>query len=100
MGWQRDHATKVKSLIRAAKYFRALARRYQIMLHLPDRRMCVFPWEPDYPIGALQSKAFCECGLPRDRQRLQCLGQDIQGATLGAAGVLPGDVIDVMDVRR
>ena len=99
--WATDamaQATKVKNLIRAAEHFASLARRCEIMLHLPDRQMFVLPWECDFPIGAIQGKAFCECGLPPDRQRLQCLRQDIQSGTVGASGVLPGDVIDVIEV--
>ena len=101
--WATDalaQATKVKSLIRAAKHFGALARQCQIMLHLPDRQMFVLPWEPDFPIGALKGKAFLECGLAPERQRLQCLGQDIRSTTVGASGVLPGDVIDVIEIRN
>lgn len=101
--WATDaiaQATKVRNLIRAAEHFGILARRCQIMLHLPNGQMFVLPWQPDFPIGALQGKAFCECGLPPDRQRLQCMGQDIQSATVGGSGVLPGDVIDVMEVRH
>ena len=96
--WATDaiaQATKVKNLIRAAEHFAALARRCQMMLHLPDRQMFVLPWEPDFPVGALQGKAFHACGILPDRQRLQCLGKDLQGDTVGRSGVLPGDVIDV-----
>ena len=101
--WATDaiaQAPKVKSLIRTAHHFTALARRCQIMLHLPDRQMFVLPWEPDFPVGALQGKALHGCGLPPERQRLQCLGQDLRGDTVGATGVLPGDVIDVIEVAR
>ena len=101
--WASDaivHAPKVKKLIRAAGHLASLARRCEIMLHFPDRRMCVLPWEPDFPVGALQGKALHECGLPPERQRLQCLGQDLHGDTMGSTGVLPGDVIDVVEARR
>lgn len=97
--WATDAATqavKVKNLIRAAEEFAALTRRCEIMLHLPNRSMFVLSWEPDFPISALQGKALCECGLPPERQRLQCLGQDLQSDTVGRSGVLPGDVIDVI----
>lgn len=97
--WANDavaQGTKVRNLILAVEHFLALARRCEIMLHLPNR--CVFSlrWHPDFPIGALQSKALGECGLPPERQRLQCLRQDLQGDTVGQSGVLPGDVIDII----
>ncbi len=101
--WASDaamQAAKVKNLIRAADHFAALARRCEIMLHLPNRHMFVLPWEADFPIGALQSKALRECGLPPERQRLQCLGRDLQSDTVGRCGVLPGDVIDVVALVR
>lgn len=101
--WATDaiaQATKVQNLIRAAKHFAALARRCEIMLHLPDRRMFVLPWEYNFPFRALQGKALYECGLPPERQRLQCLGQDLQSDTVGASGVFPGDVIDVIEARH
>ena len=102
--WATDaivQATKVKNLIRAAKYFTALARRCEIMLHSAERRMfVVLPWGPDFPVSALRGKALYEGGLPHKRQRLQCLGQDLQSGTVGGSGVLPGDVIDVIEVAR
>ena len=91
-------STKVKSLIRAAKHFVGLARRREIMLRLPNRSMFVLPWEPDFPIGALQGRTLCECGVPPERQRLQCLGLVIHGDTLGQSHILPGDVIEVIEL--
>ena len=88
----------MKNLILAAEHFAALACRCEIILHLPDRQRFFLRWEPDFLVGALQGKAFYECGLPPERQRLQCLGQDLQSDTVGASGVLPGDVIDVIEV--
>ena len=89
-------ATKVKGLIRAAQTFAALASRCQIMLHLPGRFTFVLPWDHASPISALRNKAFHECGLPPERQRLQVMGLDIVSATVGASGVLPGDVVEVV----
>ena len=96
--WATDaiaQATKIKNLIRAAEQLAHMTRQCKIMLRLPIGRGIVLPWQPDFPVGALQGKAFHVCGILPDRQRLQCLGKDLQGDTVGRSGVLPGDVIDV-----
>jgi hypothetical protein len=92
-------APKVRNFICCAQRFTTLAKQCQIMLRLPDRRTIILPWEPDFPIGALQGKALCQCGLPPEKQCLQCLGRPIQKETVGASGVRPGDVIEVIEKR-
>ena len=99
--WASDataQATKVRNLTRAAEYFSALAKRGEVMIHLPNRHAILLRWEHDFPIGAMQPKVFFECGIPPEKQLFQCSGRSVQGGTLGRAGVVPGDVIDVIEV--
>jgi hypothetical protein len=89
---------KVKKFILAVEHFLALARSCEFGLHLPNNDMLYFHWDPDVAVESLQSRVFCDCGLPPEKQRLQCLTCDLQGDTLGRSGVLPGDVIDVFSI--
>ena len=89
---------KVGKFILAAEHFLTLARSCEFGLHLPNNDMLYFHWDPDVVVESLQSRVFCDCGLPPEKQRLQCLGRDLQGDTLGRSGVLPGDVVDVLSI--
>ena len=89
---------KVALLIEIAEHLKSLARSCQVVLHLPDGRVFGMLWDPDMPIDSMRQKACDECGGSFERYRLQCLGRDVLGSTVGMSGILPGDIVDAVAV--
>lgn len=86
---------KMRMLLDASQKFMELLRKCQAVLWLPQNVPLAFPWSHDYPIATLQAKAFLACGIHPREQRVMRRKQSISQATLGEAGILPGDIIDI-----
>ena len=100
--WASDafaQSTKVANLIAAAKLLTRLLDDCKIMLHMPDHKMFVLTWRAKDSISTLQENISKNYGIPFEKQKLQLLRQDLDlNGTFSSAGVLPGDVIDCIEI--
>ena len=100
--WASDafaQSTKVANLIAAAKLLTRLLDDCKIMLHMPDHKMFVLTWRAKDSISTLQENISKNYGIPIEKQKLQLLRQDLDlNGTFSSAGVLPGDVIDCIEI--
>ena len=66
---------------------------------MPDHKMFVLNWRAKDLISTLQENISKNYGIPFEKQKLQLLRQDLDlNGTFSSAGVLPGDVIDCIEI--
>lgn len=86
-------------LLTEARRFASLCQSGTFLMQMPDRvAVLVLGFDPSINTTVLKIKGARSCGVPFDSLRLEHLGFELQGSTLGECGLVAGCCVHLRNV--